>query len=86
MATADPCGWRAAVLGLRAVRGGALWVWGYSDTAAEPRTRRYASRGYELAPVTLSDESGLTRMSRAGGWEGAGTHSSGAAAYRPEAT
>ena len=35
MATADPCGWRAAVLGLRAVRGGALWVWGYSDTAAE---------------------------------------------------
>ena len=30
MATADQCGWRAAVLGLRAVRVGALWVWGYS--------------------------------------------------------
>ena len=35
MAAADPCGWRAAVLGLCEVRGGALWVWGNSDTAAE---------------------------------------------------
>ena len=49
MATADPCGWRAAVLGLRAVRGGALWVWGYSrhvgEAQAALRLARNRSRG-----------------------------------------